>query len=138
MIKNGLPFRQNRFPIFLLLGVMVLITCDYKKKAPAHEPRIPYPDAAEAKFLQEKVDSMQFLWFKDIKSTASSFCNEELRIAGGVSTGEVTILSEGLFHAKVEVQLPERILILTLDRPFKNRGRDSIWQIVKMEDKNGK
>jgi hypothetical protein len=129
--------RRNRFWIILPICALMLLHCDFKKEKPAPQPRIPYPDEASSGFIQEKVDSLKFLWFKEIKATVSAFCNSELKPKEPVSTADIKILSEALFHAKAEARLPDKILILTLERPFKHRGRDSIWQVTKMEVKSG-
>jgi len=86
-------------------------------------------------YLQAQVDSSQFLWFTDVKGAASSFMNEEMPADGPLSTADVVILSEGLFHARAEVHLPKKILILTMERPFKDRGVKSIWQVTGVEEK---
>ena len=59
----------------------------------------------------------------------------KLGVPKRVDTGDIVILGEGLFHAKAEAHLPDKVLILTLVRPFMNKGTDSIWQVVKMEEK---
>jgi hypothetical protein len=121
---------------FLLSAVISLLAaCDLKKEHKYPEPRIPYPSNERAIFLQGKVDSSQFEWFKDAKATASAFCNEELRHEGPVSTSDVIIIGQGPYQARVEVQLPSRMIILTMERPFKHKGNNSIWQVVKLEEK---
>jgi hypothetical protein len=108
-----------------------------KKKEPVHEPVIPYPDQKTSIFLQQQVDSSEFEWYTDVKPAASSFCNEELPDGGNVSTADITIVNETLYRARVEVSLAGKILILTMERPYKNRGKNSIWQVIKMEEKSG-
>jgi len=131
-------FRQRNVSILLLLCTPVLLVsaCSLKKEKPVRQPRLPYPDEKMSIFLQAKADSMQFLWFKDINATASAFCNDEMRSEGGASTADVVVLSEELFHARAEVRLPNKVLVLTMERPFKHRGKDSIWQVTKMEVKS--
>ncbi|OGC96005.1 MAG: hypothetical protein A2W25_09700 [candidate division Zixibacteria bacterium RBG_16_53_22] len=133
-----LPLRQRYFPILLSLCISAFLVpgCSLKKEKPVRQPRMPYPDEKMSIYLQGKVDSMQFLWFKDIKATASAFCNDEMRSEGSVSTADVVVLSEELFHARAEVRLPNKVLLLTMERPFKHRGKDSIWQVTKMEEKS--
>jgi hypothetical protein len=118
------------------LALMALISgCKVKQESPFAEPEVPYPPAEEAAFLQEMVDSSEYLWFTEPKAVASAFCNDQLPMEDAVPTDSVTILEQGLFHGMVEVHLPTRKLILTLERPFKHKGENSIWQVVKMEEK---
>ncbi len=119
----------------LCLLVLAIASCSLKKEKPVHQPKLPYPDDKTCLFLQARVDSSEYTWFLDIKATASAFCNEELRPPGGVSTADIIILSEALFRARVEVRLPDKILILALERAFKHRGKDSIWRVMTMEEK---
>jgi hypothetical protein len=113
----------------------MVIACDLKQEEKIRPPRIPWPEEGMAKFLQAQVDSSQFEWFLDVKASASSFCNEEVFTAEPVSTADVIILGEGVFHAQVEVRLVEKTIILDMERPYKTRGVRSIWQVVKLEEK---
>lgn len=123
----------------LLIAAIIagtILSCVPKKLEQAPGPQIPYPGPAMALFLQAQVDSSEFGWFKDVKGAASAFCNEEVPPdSGAITTNDITILGESLFHAKVEARLPNKVLILTMDRPFKEKGTNSIWQVVKMEEK---
>ena len=96
---------------------------------------LPYPDIDQAAFFQAQIDSSDFLWFTDIKAAASSFVNEFGYVDDGISTTSVRILGEGIFHGTVEVELPDRILTLTMERPFKQKGKQSLWQVTKLEEK---
>jgi len=97
-------------------------------------PPLPYPDYATARYLQAQVDSSEFLWYTDIKAAASSFMNEYGYTTDGVSTTDIRILGEGLFHGMVEVELPDEIITLTMERAFKYKGKNSIWQVIKIEE----
>jgi hypothetical protein len=125
--------------ILLAVSSMIFISsCSPQKKMQLQGPQIPYPDQKLATIIQAQVDSSQSLWFLDAKSTVSFYCNDQIvhDIKGGVSTQDVTVISEGIFHALAEVKLPKKILLLTLERPFKERGTHSIWQVVKLEEKD--
>jgi hypothetical protein len=120
-----------------LAGIFV-ISCGTKQKEEIRLPKTPYPDAGMAIYLQSQVDSSRFTWFTDVKAAASSFCNEELSgYTNTVTVGDMTVLDESMFHARVEVHLPQDTLLLTMERAFKEKGTHSIWQVVKMEKKKG-
>jgi hypothetical protein len=124
---------------FLLFAVLIgalVSSCGSKEKEDISLPEIPYPDARMAIYLQAQVDSSRFTWFTDVKAAASSFCNEELPMGNNaITVGNITVLGESMFHAKVEVHLPKKTLILTMERAFKEKGTNSIWRVVKMEEK---
>ncbi len=96
---------------------------------------LPFPDERMSEFYQSRVDSSEFEWFTDVKAAASSFVNEMGFVEKGVSTSDVIILGEGLFHARVEVELPNKIIVLTMERPYKHKGKNSIWQVIGVEEK---
>ncbi len=125
--------------VFLVSAVIIgafVSSCGSKEKEDIPLPKIPYPDARMAIYLQAQVDSSRFTWFTDVKAAASSFCNEELPMGNNaITVGDVTVLGESMFHAKAEVHLPKKTLILTMERAFKEKGTNSIWQVVKMEEK---
>jgi hypothetical protein len=133
---------SNRFYRLILISLLVIVgismfsSCDWRKKQYIAPPEIPYPDQRFAEFLQMQVDSLRFMWFTDVKEAASSFCNDQVYNEGqGVSTDSIIVLGESLFHARAEAHLGKRTIILTMERPFKDRGLKSIWQVIKLEDK---
>jgi hypothetical protein len=136
MIKNI----KNPIQCFLLLifAGIIIFSCNSKKEETVFQPKLPYPDLKNAQYLQSRVDSSEFEWFLDVKGTVSVFCNEQIYSGKDISTDDVIILTESLFHAKAEVQLPLKTVIITLDRPFKERGDKSIWQVTGMEISDGK
>jgi hypothetical protein len=117
------------------IGFLILQSCGSRDGSPRAKIPLPYPDNKMAQFYQERVDSSEFEWMKDVKGAASSFMNEYGFKKDGVSTTDIRILGEGIYHAQVEVELPDEIVVLTMERPFKHKGRDSIWQVVAMEEK---
>ncbi len=96
---------------------------------------LPYPGTEEALYIQARIDSSEFLWFTEIKPAASSFMNEFDYSPRGVSTTSIRILGEGIFHGTAEVELPDKILTLTMERPFKQKGKKSLWQVIKVEER---
>jgi hypothetical protein len=121
--------------IVLSALVSILISCNWKQKEYIRPPQLPYPSAEMAKYLQARVDSSEFVWFTDTKAAASAFCNEEIYTEKPVSVGDVVIIGEGIFHAAVEVHLKDKIILLTMERPYMEQGTKSIWQVIKMEEK---
>jgi len=109
--------------------------CSRPEKAKNSLPPLPYPDGEMAKFIQAQVDSSEYLWFLDIKAAASSFMNEYEFMEDGVSTSSIRIVGEGIFHGTVEVELPDKIMVLKMERPFKQKGKNSIWQVIRVEEK---
>ncbi len=122
-------------PVAAGVGVLILISCGGGKRSTGDDVSLPYPDDKMAEFYQERVDSLEFEWLKDVKGAASAFMNEYGFKRDGVSTTDIRILGEGIYHAQVEVELPDKIVVLTMERPFKHRGRESIWQVVAMEER---
>lgn len=119
-----------------VLSLALFLSCRGRTEKPEFELPLPWPDLQTAEFLQTRINVSEFVWFTDVKSTASSFMNETMPEDEKVATGDVVILGEGVFHAKAEVQLPTKVLILTMERPFKERGKGSIWQVIKVEEKH--
>lgn len=96
---------------------------------------MPYPDIETAEYYQSRIDSSEYEWFLNAKDAATSFVNEYRMVKGGYSATDAILIGEGIFHATVEVELPDKILVLELERPFKHLGRKSIWQVVEMKEK---
>jgi hypothetical protein len=117
------------------IGIMIFLSCAGDGRTSRDSIPLPYPDDETAKFYQERVDSSEFEWMTDVKGAASAFMNEYGFKRDGVSTTDIRILGEGIFHAQVEVELPDEIVVLTMERPFKHRGRESIWQVIEMEER---
>jgi hypothetical protein len=117
------------------VGLLILVSCKGGDRSPGSDIPLPYPDEKMAEFYQERVDSLEFEWLTDVKGAASAFMNEYGFKRDGVSTTDIRILGEGIYHAQVEVELPDKIVVLTMERPFKHKGRKSIWQVVAMEEK---
>ena len=119
--------------LFLLLTAGMFF-CDFNKNTEREIP-LPYPDSTMAKFYQSRVDSNEYVWFLDAKDAATSFVNEYRMVKDGFSATDAILVGEGIFHATVEIELSDKILVLELERPFKHLGRKSIWQVVAMKEK---
>lgn len=123
------------FLAFILAGALACFSCAGTDNTADDTIPLPFPDERMSVFFQSRVDSSEFEWFTDVKATASSFINEMGFVKDGVSTTDVVILGEGLFRAKVEVELPDKIMVLTMERPYKHKGKNSIWQVIEVEEK---
>jgi hypothetical protein len=136
--KSAISLLLASFIPILVTVIAIFASCSMGSKDKAIPPKIPYPDEKFAKYLQGQVDSSQYIWFTDLKSTSSAFCNDQIPHEGdGISTATMDVLSESLYRGKVEVRIPnKKILILTLERPYKERGVNSIWQVTAMEEKD--
>ena len=119
-------------------AALILTSCSPEKKMQVQGPQIPYPDQKLALIFQAQADSSQSPWFLDLKSMVSFYCNDQVANdkKGGVSTTDVTVINESLYHGKAEVKLPKKTIILTLERMFKERREHSIWQVIKLEEKD--
>jgi len=126
---------MRRYALILIAGLGMLAACDLKPKEVPYVPQLPFPDLETAIYLQARIDSSEYQWYADAKAVSSIFCNEEIEGTRQVDIGDIVVVSEGLFHAKTEAHLPDKILVLILEKPFKNKGPKSIWQVVKMEEK---
>ncbi|GEM_PF-1526498 len=128
--------KRKIFPIVIIfiVAAMSLIFCEGRKKT-GKTIKLPFPDDETALYYQSRVDSLEYDWYLDSKSAASAFANEFRMLKEGVSSTDIILIGEGIFHATVEIELPDKILVLELERPFKHLGRKSIWQVVEMTEK---
>jgi len=111
-----------------------LFYCGGRKRS-ERQIRLPFPDNETAEYYQSRIDSSEYEWFVNVKDAACSFINEYRIVEDGFSATDAVLIGEGIFYATVEVELPDKILVLELERPFKHLGRKSIWQVVEMKEK---
>jgi hypothetical protein len=111
-----------------------LFFCGGRKRL-ERQIRLPYPDNETAAYYQSRIDSSEYEWFVYVKDAACSFINEYRMVEDGFSSTDAILIGEGIFHATVEIELPDKILVLEMERPFKHLGRKSIWQVVEMKEK---
>lgn len=135
MILKSIRESLSGFLTFIFAGALVCFSCAGTDNTADDTIPLPFPDERMSEFYQIRVDSSEFEWFTDVKAAASSFINEMGFVEEGVSTSDIVILGEGLFHAKVEVELPDKIMVLTMERPYKHKGKNSIWQVIEVEEK---
>ena len=119
--------------VFGIVFICLLVGCSFKQE-PKTKYYLPYPNYEILEYYQSRVDSSEFEWFLDLKSTASAFANEMRLDLAGVSTSDVIIKGEGIFHGLVEVELPDMIYELEMERPYQHLGRKSIWQVIAVRE----
>lgn len=120
--------------ISLLLVMLMIFACARPKKDVIAPPQVPYPDEKSALWLQSQIDSSQYTWYLDPKATVSSFCNDNYIAGKVISTEDISVIGNGIFHASAVIQLPDKKIVFTLERPYKQLGERSIWQITKFEE----
>ena len=118
------------FLCLIFIITIPIVSCAPKRETDSAAPGLPYPDARGAQWIQAQVDSSRFTWFLDPKATTSAFCNEYSIFEKNVSTADITIKTEGIFRATAEVVVGDKKMEVTLERPFKERDKNSIWQVV--------
>jgi hypothetical protein len=125
----------NRFSFLSFPILICLLFFCAPRKSRERQIELPFPDDETAQFYQSRIDSSEYEWFLDSKGVASSFVNEYRMVKDGYSATDAILIGEGIFYATVEVELPEKILVLEMERPFKHLGRRSIWQVTEMKEK---
>ena len=120
--------------VLIIIFACGLFFCGVKKQT-GRQIKLPYPYIETAEYYQSRVDSSEYEWFLNSKDAACSFINEYRMVEGGFSATDAILIGEGIFHATVEIELPDKILVLEMERPFKHLGRKSIWQVVEMKEK---
>jgi hypothetical protein len=116
----------------LLIG---LIIAGCVEKEPPPGPDWPFPPDKDMIYYQAEADSGYQPFWTDIKAVASAYLNNS-RYAGVRLRAEDFILrSEGLFHGRVEIEMPDIIVELTMERKFKSKGRKGVWQVVDVVEK---
>jgi hypothetical protein len=96
---------------------------------------LPYPTNNDILYYQAESDSGYQEWWTDIKAVTSAFLNNSQYWDSNTRPEDIIIIGEGIFHGLIEVELPDMILELTMERKFKSRGRKSVWQVIVVKEK---
>jgi hypothetical protein len=96
---------------------------------------LPYPPDENILFYQAEADSGYQTFWTDIKATTSAYLNNSQYDTIEVAPEDIILVGQGLFRGTIEVEMPEFILTLKLERPNKSIGRKSIWQVISAEEK---
>lgn len=97
---------------------------------------LPYPTDEDILYYQAESDSGYQEWWSDIKAVTSAFLNNSQYWDSNTKPEDIIIIGEGIFHGLIEVELPDMILELTMERKFKSRGRKSVWQVIAVTEKS--
>jgi hypothetical protein len=124
-MKNSLP---------CLLLSLTLLSCMPKKDA-VDNANLPYPADEDMIFYQAQCDSGYQDFWTDIKAVGSSYLNNSKYYKYDIGGDDIIILGEGLFHGTVEVELPDFILEIKLEKKFKSKGNEAIWQVTNVREK---
>lgn len=124
-----------RFAVTLIILPLILLCCAPPKEEIPDETNIPYPADDDLMIYQADVDSGYMPFWTDIKSVASSYMGNSKYSKYEFNSDNISIRGEGLFIGTVEVETQDFIAVIRLERPYKSRGRNSIWQVISVEEK---
>jgi hypothetical protein len=96
---------------------------------------VPYPPNEDILYYQSEVDNGYQPFWTDIKATASAYLNNSKYAGIEVAPDDIIIVGEGIFHGTIDVEMPDYILELKMERPNKSKGRQSIWQVISVKEK---
>jgi hypothetical protein len=130
-----IPGIKNKISLVLMIIPAIALFFCGEMKQTKRQIVLPYPDNDLAEYYQSRIDSSEYEWFLNSKDAATSFINEYRMIKDGYSATDAILIGEGIFYATMEVELPDKILTLELERPFQHLGRRSIWQVVEMKER---
>ena len=119
--------------VFIL--ALFIAGCFKLDKPEQYKTKLPYPPDDAIMYYQSEIDSGYQEWWADIKAVTSAFLNNSHYWDRDVKPEDIIIVGEGIFHGLVEVELSDMILELKMERKFKSRGRQSIWQIIDIKEK---
>jgi len=114
--------------------LFILAGCSPQKES-GDFSNLPYPPDEDVLYYQAECDSGRQIFWTDIKLATSAFLNNSKYQDIKVSPEDIIIKGEGLFIGYIEVEMPDYILKLELQRPNKSRGKKSIWQVIDVKEK---
>ncbi|MCD6163648.1 MAG: hypothetical protein J7K40_14700 [candidate division Zixibacteria bacterium] len=124
---------MSRIVIPILLAI-ILMGC--VKEEIIEIPDVPFPADEDMVFYQAESDSGYQDFWTDIKAVSSAFLNNSKYWDMKIKSENIVILGEGLFHGTVEIESSELILTLKMERKFKSKGRNAIWQVIAVKEKS--
>jgi hypothetical protein len=123
-----------KYFLLTVLTVYAISGCTLKKEQ-VLQSDFPFPADSDLVYYQAQCDSGFEAFWLDIKATSSAFVNQSRYYGYSSDTDDMRILGEGIFHGQVEVEMKDFILVITLERQFKEKGRRAIWQVVDAKEK---
>lgn len=120
---------------FITIVAILLACTPAKDKKVEDDTNLPYPADEDLPLYQAEVDSGYLLFWTDIKMVSSAYMGNSKYRNYIVSNDNLVIRGEGLFIGMVEVETQDFIVELRFERPYKSKGRKSIWQVISAEEK---
>jgi len=118
---------------FLMLVGLLVAGCTRKEPPPG--PDWPFPPDKDMIYFQAEADSGYQPFWTDIKAVASAYLNNSRYTDIRLRAEDFILRSEGLYRGLVEVEMPDFIVELTMERKFKSRGRKGVWQVIDVVEK---
>ncbi len=125
---------MRKLVVFIIIA-SAIFSCMPKEKPEVDYTNLPYPADDELLAYQTEVDSGYMLFWTDIKTVALAYMGNSKYEKYFIENDNIVIRGEGLFIGMVEVETQDFIVQLRLERPFKSKGRKSIWQVISAEEK---
>jgi hypothetical protein len=119
-----------RLAFFLIILSLIFTACSSEKEAVVDRTNLPYPADEDLMFYQNEADSGYMTFRRDIKRSVLSYMGNSKYNKYKLTADNVRIRGEGLFIGTVEVETKDFLLVIRLERPFKSKGRNSIWQVI--------
>jgi len=121
--------------ILLSICLAIIVAGCMPDKKEVEYTNLPYPANEDILYYQSECDSGYQTFWTDIKLVTSAYLNNSKYDSIRVRPEDIIIKGEGLFTGYIEVELPNCILELKLERPNKSRGNNSIWQVIEAKEK---
>ena len=120
----------------ILLSICLAFIIDgcMPEKKEVEYTNLPYPPNEDILYYQSECDSGYQTFWTDIKLVTSAYLNNSKYEGIRVRSEDIIIKGEGLFTGYIEVEMPEIILELKLQRPNKSVGTRSIWQVIEAKE----
>jgi len=122
-----------KYFVLICLAILCLGGCAPEEKQVEYT-NLPYPADKDIQYYQSATDSGYQKYWIDIKAVTSAYLNNSKYNAIKVTPENIIIVGEGLFHGTIDVEMPDFILELKLERPNKPLGRKSIWQVKEAKE----
>jgi hypothetical protein len=120
--------------LLLSISLAIVIAGCMPEQKESDYTNLPYPANEDILYYQSECDSGYQTFWTDIKLVTSAYLNNSKYDSIGVKPDDIIIKGEGLFTGYIEVEMPEIILELKLQRPNKSVGARSIWQVIEAKE----
>jgi len=120
--------------ILLLISLAIVIAGCMPEQKEVDYTNLPYPANEDILYYQSECDSGYQRFWTDIKLVTSAYLNNSKYDSIKVHPEDIIIKGAGLFTGYIEVEMPDYILELKLQRPNKSVGTRSIWQVIEAKE----